>query len=93
MPLTTATTTKMVVQPCPNSFSIHLTGGCPVYIFINNLDMISKKKLHYGGVKPLIMNWMIKKDAKLPCSGSETWSIKCFRKEYWYYQIFTFHQN
>ena len=55
--------------------------------------MISKKKLHYGGVKPLIMNWMIKKDAKLPCSGSETWSIKCFRKEYWYYQIFTFHQN
>lgn len=54
MPLTT--TTKMVVQPWPRSFSIHLRGGWPVYIFINNLDMISKKKLHYGGVKPQIMN-------------------------------------
>lgn len=28
------------------------------------------------------MNGMIKKDAKLSCSGSETGSIKCFRKEY-----------
>ena len=54
--------------------------------------MISKKKLHYGGVKPQIMNWMIKKDAKLSCSGSETWNIKCFRKEY-ITKFFTFHQN